>query len=94
LPGTIAPTSPLTTVPGKTYQIDFFHSSSFNSPQFEAAAFLQVLWNGNIIGQLSGYSVWQYHSFTATGTGSDLLSFHGGAAPAYDFIDDIYVFEA
>jgi hypothetical protein len=94
LAGTLTPTSPLTTVAGQTYSIDFFHSSSFNSPSFEAAAFVQVLWNGDVIGEISGYSVWQYHSFTATGTGSDVLSFHGGAAPAYDFIDDIYVFLA
>lgn len=92
--GVLTAAKPLSTVAGKTYTISFFHSSSF-SGSLEINAFVDVMWSGKTIGSIHpGFQGWTYYSFTATGSGSDILSFHGGAAPAYDFIDDVTVFES
>jgi len=94
LAGTLAPTLPLQTVAGKTYQIYFFHASAFSGPSFEGPAFVDILWNGNTIATITpGFSDWKLYSFQVTGAGNDVLAFHGGKAPAWSFIDDISVFE-
>ncbi|KIK63221.1 hypothetical protein GYMLUDRAFT_486395 [Collybiopsis luxurians FD-317 M1] len=94
LPGTLTSASVLYTEPGKTYIIEFFHSSYYSGGLAERDAFVEVYWNGNRVGALHpGYSLWQYYHFTAVGTGSDKLYFVGGAAPSYDFIDDVSVMQ-
>ncbi|KAF5375613.1 hypothetical protein D9757_008547 [Collybiopsis confluens] len=94
LAGTLTYTSPLHTDPGATYDIQFFHSSSYSGTVDEEDAFVEVYWNGKQAGVIRpGFSDWKYYHFTAVGTGSDGLQFRGGAAPSYDFIDDIYVFK-
>jgi hypothetical protein len=40
-----------------------------------------------------GFSNYEYNSFDVVGAGDDVLAFHGGAAPAWTFIDDIAVYQ-
>ncbi|KAF5346472.1 hypothetical protein D9756_010062 [Leucocoprinus leucothites] len=96
LAGTITPTHTLDTIPGATYLITFFHSSAFNSdPAAEANAFVDVLWNGKVVQTIKpGFSDWKYYELKVVATGGDTLAFHGGAAPAWSFLDDIFVFLA
>ncbi|KAJ3576806.1 hypothetical protein NP233_g183 [Leucocoprinus birnbaumii] len=96
LAGTIAPTYTLDTVPGATYLITFFHSSAFNGDaDAEANAFVDVLWNGKVAETIRpGFSDWKYFELRVVATGNDKLAFHGGAAPAWSFIDDVFVFLA
>ncbi|KAF9442645.1 hypothetical protein P691DRAFT_764987 [Macrolepiota fuliginosa MF-IS2] len=95
LAGTLKPTNTLDTVPGKTYLITFFHSSSFSGPDLEADAFVDVMWNGQIVETIRpGFSNWKYFEFRVVAVGNDELAFHGGKAPAWSFIDDVYVFLA
>ncbi len=94
LPGTLTPAKPLATIPGRQYSIGFFQSSSFSPPAQEAAAFVNVLWNGEIVATIRpGFANFEFFQFTVTSVGKDVLSFNGGAAPAWSFIDDITVFE-
>ncbi|KAF8178700.1 hypothetical protein BJ912DRAFT_649320 [Pholiota molesta] len=94
LAGTLTPAAPLNTLPGRQYSIGFFHSSSFSPPDEEAAAFVDVQWNGETIATIHpGFSNFQFFQFSVTAQGQDVLSLHGGAAPAWSFIDDITVFE-
>ncbi|KAF9473059.1 hypothetical protein BDN70DRAFT_966919 [Pholiota conissans] len=94
LSGTLTAGAPLNTVAGKHYSIGFFHASSFSSPAEEAAAFVDVKWNGATVATIHpGFSNWQFFQFPVTAAGHDILSFHGGAAPAWSFLDDITVFQ-
>lgn len=93
LPGNLTPNRRIHSVAGKTYEVGFFHSSVFSGPTGQKDTFVEVQWNGRVIGTLRpGYSPWKYYSFKATGTGSDALAFQGGKAPAWSFIDDVHVF--
>lgn len=94
LAGTLTPKLPLTTVAGKQYSINFFQSSSFSSPTLEAPAFVDILWNGQIVTTIRpGFTNFKFFSVTVTAHGNDVLAFHGGAAPAWSFIDDVTVFQ-
>ncbi|KAF9043296.1 hypothetical protein BJ165DRAFT_1595297 [Panaeolus papilionaceus] len=94
LPGTLTPASPLQTVSGKNYQINFFQASAFSGPTLEADAFIDILWNGNVVTTITpGFQNWQFYSFQVTAAGNDVLAFRGGKAPAWSFIDDIAVFQ-
>lgn len=94
LAGTLAPAKPLATVAGKTYVITFFHASVYSGQSSEKDAFVDVLWNGAIVSTIKpGYSAWKYYEYTVTARGNDTLAFHGGKAPAWSFIDDVYVFQ-
>ncbi|KAJ6515071.1 hypothetical protein C8R47DRAFT_1063829 [Mycena vitilis] len=78
-----------------TYSVQFFASSTYSGQQLEKAAFVEVWWNGVVVGSVRvGYSPWKYYEFTVTalGGGADTLQFHGGMAPAYILLDDVYVF--
>lgn len=93
--GTLKPSYKLDTVPGKTYLITFFHSSSFSSAASEANAFVDVMWNGQIVQTIRpGFSSWKYYEFKVVAAGNDELAFHGGSAPAWSFIDDVFVYLA
>lgn len=93
LAGTLTPAQPLKTVAGGKYTITFFHASVYSGQASEAAAFVDVLWNGNVVTTIRpGYSPWTYYEFQVTAKGNDVLAFHGGKAPAWSFLDDIYVF--
>lgn len=55
---------------------------------------MNVLWNGEIVATIRpGFANFEFFQFTVTSVGKDVLSFNGGAAPAWSFIDDITVFE-
>jgi hypothetical protein len=95
LPGTLTPSSPLRTLPGRRYTIGFFHMSAFASAEAEANAFVDVLWNGRVVRALRpGWSGWRYYAVEVVGRGADELAFYGGSAPAWSFIDDVSVYEA
>ncbi|KAF8625148.1 hypothetical protein AX17_006926 [Amanita inopinata Kibby_2008] len=95
LPGTLAPRNPLGTSRGRRYAITFFHESSFSGPVLEANAFVDIMWNGRAIATIRpGFQRWTYYTFPVVAIGNDRLAFHGGKAPSWDFIDDVYVFLA
>ncbi|KIL57885.1 hypothetical protein M378DRAFT_357033 [Amanita muscaria Koide BX008] len=92
--GTLSPRHSLYTVPGHQYQIAFFHSSSFSGPDYEAKAFVDIMWNAKVVATIRpGYEGWTFYSFIVTAVGNDALAFHGGAAPAWSFIDDVFLFK-
>ena len=94
LPGTLTPAQPLQTVSGQNYVITFFQSSAFSGPDDEARAFVDILWNGKVVSTINpGFSYYEPFYFNVVGTGNDVLAFHGGAAPAWTFIDDIGVYQ-
>jgi len=91
--GTLAPAKPLMTVSGRRYKIEFFHSSSYSGNIAEREAYVQVVWNGDVVATIRpGYSGWMCYVFEVTGCGRDMLAFTGGEAPAWSFIDDVKVF--
>ncbi|KAG6829651.1 hypothetical protein H0H87_010592 [Tephrocybe sp. NHM501043] len=93
LSGTLSPKAPLQTVAGKSYTVTFFANTLYAGPDAEASAFVDVLWNGNKVRTIQlGYADWTFYETTVVATGKDKLALHGGAAPAWVFIDDIYVF--
>ena len=72
----------------------FFQASAFSGPDDEALASMDILWNGNVVGSIHpGFSEYEHFSFDVVGDGDDVLAFHGGAAPAWIFIDDIAVYQ-
>jgi hypothetical protein len=95
LAGTLTYSSNLDTIPGRTYLITFFQSSSFSDPDSEADAFIDIMWNGQTVETIEpGFSGWTYIQFEVVAVGNDQLAFHGGKAPAWSFLDDIFVFLA
>ncbi|KAJ3838677.1 hypothetical protein F5878DRAFT_582944 [Lentinula raphanica] len=95
LPGTLTYAPGLSTEPGAKYVIELFHSSYYSGTSAEANAFVEVYWNGNLVGSVDhGYSQWKYYAFVVVAEGNDELDFYGGKAPSYDFLDDIYVMRA
>ncbi|KAJ6534234.1 hypothetical protein B0H19DRAFT_1185596 [Mycena capillaripes] len=93
-PGTLTPAQPLQTIDGASYVVQCFMNSAFSGPADEAAAKVDILWNGVRIGRTTGYMLYTFVQAQAVGTGSDVLSFVGGAAPAWTFIDDCKVYLA
>ena len=90
--GTLTPAQPLETVAGQEYIIAFYQSSAFSGPRGEASAFVDVVWNGEVVSTVRpGYSNYEYNLFKVVGNGNDVLAFHGGSAPAWTFLDDISV---
>ncbi|KAK7470147.1 hypothetical protein VKT23_001587 [Stygiomarasmius scandens] len=95
LPGTLTPSQPLQTVAGKTYSLEFFLNSDFSGPTLQADAFVEVRVNGQALDIIHpGYSHWTFHQYKFVAQGNDVLEFHGGKAPAWNFIDDVNVFLA
>ncbi|TFK68761.1 hypothetical protein BDN72DRAFT_897895 [Pluteus cervinus] len=93
--GTLTPKAPLNTVAGKQYLITFFQQSTWVSGPAADAAFVEVHWNGATVLTINpGFQAYAYYQVTVTAAGNDALVFHGGSFPAYDFIDDVYVFLA
>jgi hypothetical protein len=83
----------LATHAGKHYTITFFQASAFSGPSGEADAFIDILWNGNLVTTIHpGYQNWQFYQFNVVAAGNDVLAFHGGKAPSWSFIDDVAVF--
>ncbi|KAJ7315413.1 hypothetical protein DFH08DRAFT_942928 [Mycena albidolilacea] len=94
LPGTLTPAAPLETEAGAPYVVQCFVSSAFSASEFEAAAHVDVLWNGERVGGVHGFMEYTLVEVGVIGTGRDILAFVGGAAPAWSFIDDCKVFKA
>lgn len=93
-PGTLTPASALETVAGKRYQIAFFQNSAFSGPNLQAPAFVEVLWNGEVVKTITpGFSHWTFNNVEVMAVGGDVLAFRGGNAPAWTFLDDIAVWQ-
>jgi hypothetical protein len=93
LSGTITPRLPLPTIPGRSYQLQFFHNSNFNSGLNEEFSTLTVMWNDDTVFQLNlGATPWLFFKTVVTAQGNDILQFTGGSYPSYDLLDDINVF--
>jgi hypothetical protein len=85
----------LSTIAGRSYLLTFFHSSAFSSAEEEQDAFVDIVWNGQVVETIRpGFSGWTYYEFKLMANGNDHLAFHGGKAPAWSFIDDVYLFLA
>ena len=92
--GTLTPAQPLQTVAGQNYAITFFQASAFSGPTDESPAFVDILWNGDVVSTIRpGFSNYEFVCINVVGAGDDVLAFHGGAAPAWTFIDDIGVYQ-
>ncbi|KAG6901664.1 hypothetical protein C0995_009445 [Termitomyces sp. Mi166 len=93
LSGTLSPQAPLGTVAGKKYVVTFFANTLYAGAEAEKTAWVDVLWNGKVVRSMSlGYADWTYYETTVVAAGSDKLALHGGSAPAWIFIDDVYIF--
>ncbi|TFK61851.1 hypothetical protein BDN72DRAFT_827999 [Pluteus cervinus] len=93
-PGTLQSKHAIQTIPGKSYVVSFFVDNTFSGAQFEVDAWHEVMWNG-VAAQTwqAGYHDWKHYQTTVVGTGNDIFGIHGGKAPAYSFIDEIYIFQ-
>jgi hypothetical protein len=69
-------------------------ASAYSGAELEAHAKVDILWNGVRVGGVSGFMQYSFVQASVVGTGRDLLSFVGGAAPAFSFIDDCKVYKA
>ncbi|KAJ7578264.1 hypothetical protein C8J56DRAFT_835951 [Mycena floridula] len=84
----------LKTIPGRDYVVQLFHGS-FLTDSKEQGSFVTIRWNGQTIGAiLAGNSPWTFYQFPVKAKGKDMFSFRGGSFPAYDFLDDIFIFLA
>lgn len=93
--GTLVPAQTLNTVAGRTYSLQLFYNSNFNSGVDEANASLEIIWNGQTVSTIkAGNSPWTFYQFTVVAKGNDQLKFFGGSFPAYVFLDDINLFLA
>ncbi|KAF8063340.1 hypothetical protein FPV67DRAFT_1451811 [Lyophyllum atratum] len=94
LPGTMAPRGRINTTRGVRYSIMFFLASVYSGPELEADSVVEVLWNGEVVSTIrDGYSPWKYYRVDVDAVGGDVVAFRGGQAPAWTFIDDIYVLQ-
>ncbi|KAJ6590231.1 hypothetical protein B0H10DRAFT_2233717 [Mycena sp. CBHHK59/15] len=93
LSGTITPAQPLTITQGRQFVPQCFFDNSFSGPSGEAAAKVDMFWNGENIGTVTGFQTYApFQAATVTSTSSDILKFVGGSAPAWTFIDDCGLF--
>ena len=72
----------------------FYDSGGGND---DTSQLLQVLWNGQVTGQVTGVSVsdggYQELTYHVVGLGNDLLTVQGYSSSGYNFVDDISVVE-
>ncbi|RDB21747.1 hypothetical protein Hypma_010909 [Hypsizygus marmoreus] len=95
LPGTLAPAGRINTSKGVRYSILFFLASVYSGPQLEANSIVEVIWNGRVVKTIrDGYSPWKFYRVDVDAVGGDKVAFRGGKAPAWTFIDDVYIFQA
>ncbi|KAJ6532113.1 hypothetical protein DFH09DRAFT_1408752 [Mycena vulgaris] len=91
--GTLKPAKSLDTKAGVTYDIQCFMDGTF-SETLESPAKLDIMWNGARVGGVSGTSPWTFVHATVVAQGNDLLSFVGGQAPWWIYLDDCFVYQA
>ncbi|KAJ7578266.1 hypothetical protein C8J56DRAFT_1170591 [Mycena floridula] len=93
-PGSFTAAHPLTTKPGRNYVVQLFHGGFVASSKAQKSS-VTIKWNGQTIGTISaGNSPWTFFQFPVKAKGKDTFSFTGGSFPAYDFLDDIFIFLA
>ncbi|KAJ7237235.1 hypothetical protein C8J57DRAFT_127460 [Mycena rebaudengoi] len=91
--GTLKPAKPLDTKAGVTYDIQCFMGGTF-SQTLESPAKVDIMWNGVRVGGVSGTAPWTFVHATVVAQGNDLLSFVGGQAPWWIYLDDCFVYQA
>jgi hypothetical protein len=64
------------------------------SETIESPAKVDIMWNGVRVGGVSGTSPWTFVHATVVAQGNDLLSFVGGQAPWWIYLDDCFVYQA
>ncbi|KAJ7615453.1 hypothetical protein FB45DRAFT_1008372 [Roridomyces roridus] len=90
--GTLTHAKPLKTHKGQKYVVQAFISSAFSGEEIETEAVVEVLWNGECVGSVGGFQEYKPTQFVVVGTGcDDVLAFRGGKAPAWSFVDDVFV---
>ena len=79
------------TIAGVNYQISLEWALTGNNSQLYHL--FEVLWDGKILGQISGSPEiqWQYLSYTAQGTGMDTLAIEGYSDNGFNTIDNVSV---
>ncbi|KAK7044217.1 hypothetical protein VNI00_007939 [Paramarasmius palmivorus] len=82
----------LHTTAGLPYALGFFHTNTLRNAVNASSGVVNVTWNGIVIDTLQGASNWTFHGYTLDAKGNDTLAFVGGRFPAYDFIDDVFLF--
>ncbi|KAJ7252871.1 hypothetical protein C8J57DRAFT_1519660 [Mycena rebaudengoi] len=78
---------------GATYDIQCFMGDTF-SQTLESPAKVDNMWNGVPVGGVSGTALWTFVHATVVAQGNDLLSFVGGQAPWWIYLDDCFVYQA
>jgi hypothetical protein len=70
----------ITTTPGQVYTFDFWLKLTLDPQNTNIQNDFQVFWNGNLVNgwQNSSLFDWAHFSYTATGTGTDIIGFAGG----------------
>jgi hypothetical protein len=78
----------LSTTPGQAYQVSFLLADTA-----AGAADFKVLWNDELLTAVSGASSFGFteYTLTASGTGSDTLTFEGYNVNGYYNLDDVSV---
>ncbi|KAJ7690901.1 hypothetical protein B0H14DRAFT_848414 [Mycena olivaceomarginata] len=93
--GTLASAHALQTTSGAHYVVQAFVSSAFSGASLEAGAKVEILWNGQSVATKTGFTGgYVFVQASVVAAGNDELSFAGGAAPAWTFIDDVHVYKA
>ncbi|KAJ7897717.1 hypothetical protein B0H14DRAFT_3589771 [Mycena olivaceomarginata] len=93
--GTLAPAHVLQTNSGASYVVQAFVSSAFSGASLEAGAKIEILWNGQSVVMKIGFTGgYVFTEASVVAASNDKLSFAGGAAPAWTFIDDVHVYKA
>ncbi|KAJ7227727.1 hypothetical protein B0H12DRAFT_238906 [Mycena haematopus] len=92
--GTLTPAEPIKTEKDVKYVVQCFFSSAFSGEELEGPAKVDIKWNGERVGGVTGFEQYTFAEAEVTGTGSDKLSFVGGAAPAWTFIDDCVIYKS
>ncbi|ESK86606.1 hypothetical protein Moror_9750 [Moniliophthora roreri MCA 2997] len=85
-------TTPVLKTKAGPYVLEFFHTNTLLNPANASNTAVNVTWNGVVIDTLQGASNWTFHGYTLEAKGNDTLAFVGGKFPAYDFIDDVFLF--
>ncbi|KAJ7690915.1 hypothetical protein B0H14DRAFT_3175732 [Mycena olivaceomarginata] len=76
---------------GAHYVVQAFVSSAFSGPDLEAAAKIEILWNGQSVASKTGFtSGYVFVEASVVAAGNDKLSFAAALRLRWTFIDDVH----
>ncbi|KAF7308465.1 hypothetical protein HMN09_00695400 [Mycena chlorophos] len=92
--GVLQTTAPIAKLDiGRTYLLNFFHWSGYSGQQVEKNAIVSVWWGNTWLGNITGYEApYTYHEYPVVAGKNNTITFIGGRAPAYSFLDDVGLF--